>query len=149
MRLHNLVKPKSKTSGKKRVGRGYGSGKGGHTSGLGQKGQKSRGKGNIPAGFEGGQVPLFKKMPKISSFKGVKHKRIVTVPLVSLNKYKDGEKVTPESLLKKGIIIRLPRDGVKILGNGALHKKLEIEGFLLTKGARDRIISSESKIIES
>jgi len=149
MKLSELVKHKGKKYGKKRVGRGYGSGKGGHTSGLGTKGQKARGKRKVALGFEGGQIPLYKKMPKRSSFRGAKRKDVEYISLVKLNKFKDGDKVTPEKLLKKRILDRLPRHGVKILSNGELHKKLELEGFLITKGAREKIEKSESKIIES
>jgi len=149
MKLNELVKQKGRKYGKKRVGRGYGSGKGGHTAGLGTKGQKARGKRKVALGFEGGQVPLYKKMPKKPSFMGTRRKDIKCVPLVSLNLFKDGDEVTPESLIKKGVIDKLPRHGVKILANGMLHKKLEIEGFLLTAGARDKITKSGSKIIES
>ena len=146
MKLNQLVRHKGKKHSKKRVGRGYGSGKGGHTSGRGAKGLKARGK--VALGFEGGLVPLYKKMPKKPSFKGTKRRDVEYIPLVKLNLFKDGDKVTPDQLVKKGILDKLPKDGVKILANGMLHKKLEIEGFLITKGARERIEKSESKIIE-
>ena len=148
MDLSSLVSQKNRKSKKKRIGRGFGSGKGGHTVGLGTKGQKARGRKKVALGFEGGQIPLYKKMPKRSSFKRPKQKDIMVLPLVSLNAFKDGEKVSPESLVKKGILDRLPRDGVKIISNGSLHKKLEFEGFLLTSGSRDKIEKSGSKIIE-
>lgn len=148
MRLSELGKRKDKNSKQKRVGRGYGSGKGGHTTGLGTKGQKARGSRKLPLGFEGGQSPLYKRMPKLPSFKGVKDRDVKAISLVSLNQFKEGQKITPELLLKKGIISKLPKDGVKILANGSLHKKLEIEGFKLTKGAREKILSSGSDIIE-
>ena len=147
MKLSEL--PKRKIGKKKRVGRGYGSGKGGHTVGLGMKGQKSRGRGKVPLGFEGGQVPLYKKMPKMSHFKGAGRKKTMAVSLVSFNSFKEGSKVTPDKLVEKGIIEKLPRSGVKILANGNLHKKLEIEGFLISKGARELIEKAGSKIIES
>ncbi len=134
---------------KKRRGRGYGSGKGGHTVGFGVKGQKSRGRGKVPLGFEGGQVPLYKKMPKISHFKGIKKRGSVAVSLVSFNVFKDGSKVTPEKLVEEGILVKLPRSGVKILANGELHKKLDFEGFLISNGAKDKIEKAGSKIIES
>ena len=149
MKLNELVRHKGKKYSKKRVGRGYGSGKGGHTSGLGTKGQKARGKRKVALGFEGGQIPLYKKMPKRPSFRSSKRRDVEYIPLVKLNLFKDGDKVTPEKLVKKGILDKLPRDGVKILANGMLHKKLELEGFLITKGARERIEEAESKIIES
>jgi len=147
MKLSELTRHKGKKHSKKRVGRGYGSGKGGHTTGRGAKGLKARGK--VAVGFEGGQVPLYKKIPKRPSFIGTKRRDVECIPLVKLNLFKDGDKVTPEKLLKKGILDKLPRHGVKILANGALHKKIELEGFLISKGARERIEKSESKIIES
>jgi large subunit ribosomal protein L15 len=149
MKLSNLVKQKNKESKKKRVGRGYGSGKGGHTVGLGTKGQKARGSRKIPVAFEGGQVPLYRKMPKKPSFKGTKRSETAYIPLVSLNQFKDGDKVNPTTLVEKGFLDKLPRDGVKILANGNLHKKLELSGFFVSEGARKRIEKSGSKIVES
>ncbi len=148
MELHNLRKRKTNRNKKKRVGRGYGSGKGGHTIGLGTKGQKSRGSGKIPLGFEGGQVPLYKKIPKKSGFKNHRRKDIAVVSLVRLNSFQDGDKVNPETLLQKGIISSTPKHGVKIISNGELHKKLEIEDVMVSKGAKDKIEKSGSKIIE-
>jgi len=146
MELNSL--PKVTKTKKKRPGRGYGSGKGGHTVGKGTKGQKSRGSRKVSLGFEGGQSPLYKKMPKIGHFKGVKKGRVSAISLVSLNTFREGSKVTPEKIVEKGIIDVLPKDGVKILANGDLHKKLEIEGFLISKGAREKIEKSGSKIID-
>lgn len=148
MKLSKLPKKPGTKSGKKRVGRGYGSGKGGHTTGLGTKGQKARGSGKVPAGFEGGQSPLYKKMPKLPGFKSHTGKKIQEVQLVRLNRFEDGAKVTPESLIEIGLIKKVPRDGVKIIASGNLHKKLELSGFLFTKGARELIEKSGSKIIE-
>ena len=146
MNLSNL--PKVTKRSKKRIGRGYGSGKGGHTVGKGMKGQKSRGSRKLPQGFEGGQTPLYKKMPKISHFKGVKKGDVRAISLVSLNTFREGSKVTPDKVLEKGIIDEMPKDGIKILANGELHKKLEIEGFLISKGAREKIEKSGSKIVD-
>lgn len=147
MDLGGLVKIKKRS--KKRVGRGYGSGKGGHTAGLGTKGQKARGARKVPQGFEGGQSPLYKKMPKISHFKGARRNDVIAISLVSLNKFKEGSKVTPEKLLEKGMIKRMPRGGVKILANGNLHKKIELEGFVISKGAQEKIEKAGSKIIDN
>lgn len=147
MELNQL--PKIRFGKKKRIGRGYGSGKGGHTVGFGSKGQKSRGRGKVPLGFEGGQSPLYKKMPKISYFKSSEKRKTAEVSLVDFNMFKDDEKITPDKLVEKGIINKVPRGGVKILSNGNLHKKLEIEGFKISKGAREKIEKAGSKIIES
>jgi len=147
MELNQL--PKIRFGKKKRIGRGYGSGKGGHTVGFGSKGQKSRGRGKVPLGFEGGQSPLYKKMPKISYFKSSEKRKTAEVSLVDFNMFKDDEKITPDKLVEKGIINKVPRGGVKILSNGNLHKKLEIEGFKISKGAIEKIEKAGSKIIES
>jgi large subunit ribosomal protein L15 len=148
MNLENLPRRKDSVNKKKRVGRGYGSGKGGHTVGKGTKGQKSRGSGKIPLGFEGGQSPLYKKMPKIPHFKKRKEKAKTVVSLVKFNLFKDGEKVNPQSLLEKNIVNRLSRYGVKIIANGNLHKKLEFAGFEISRGAEEKIKQSGSKISE-
>lgn len=148
MKLYELPKRKGSKSKSKRVGRGYSSGKGGHTVGLGTKGQKSRGRGKIPLGFEGGQVPLYKKIPKISHFKKRAKKDVKTVSLVSLNRFEDGTEISPESLVERKIIKKLPKHGVKIIANGNLHKKLELTGFIISEGARKKIEKSGSKIIE-
>lgn len=148
MKLNNLPKRKSNNSKKKRIGRGYGSGKGGHTVGKGTKGQKSRGGGKIPLGFEGGQSPLYKKMPKISHFKKKTGREKVVVSLVKFNRFKDGDLVNPKILKEKGLIERPIKMGVKIIANGNLHKKLEFEGFEFSQGARVKISKSGSKIIE-
>jgi large subunit ribosomal protein L15 len=145
MELHNLKKVKI-NKGRKRVGRGIGSGKGGHTVGKGQKGQKSR-KGAKPnLGFEGGQTPLYKKLPKIGGFKNATKKEVHSVNLDIFNSFKDGEEVTPESLLKNKVIKNIPSGGIKILSDGELNKKLEFKGFEFSKKAKDKIESSGSKI---
>jgi len=149
MRLHSLVRPKSNKTKKKRLGRGIGSGVGGHTVGRGQKGQKSRSGHSIPVGFEGGQVPLYKKLPKLGGFKNPTSKKIISISLVKLNLFEDGGKVVPQDLVKKGVIKKVPKDGVKILANGNLHRKLELEGFLVTKQAKKLIEKSGSKINEA
>lgn len=116
--------------------------------GRGTKGQKARGSRKLPQGFEGGQTPLYKKMPKIAHFKGVKKSDVTPISLVNLNTFREGSKVTPEKILEKGIIDEMPKNGIKILANGELHKKLEIEGFLISKGAKEKIEKSGSKIID-
>jgi len=125
--MNNL--PKIVSRGKKRVGRGYGSGKGGHTSGRGQKGQKTRGSVNVM--FEGVKVrkSLLHRVPMHrGKSKNKPRQKPVTVKLGELNKLKDGDKVNVESLIKAGILDR--RDavrGVKIVSGGKLEKKLTVE----------------------
>jgi large subunit ribosomal protein L15 len=143
----------NRISGNKRkakiVGRGIGSGKGGHTSGRGQKGQKSRVGFNVPAGFEGGQVPLYKKLPQIGGFRNPRKKDIAGVKLSQLNKCDAGEVVEPLTLLRKGIIKRVPKFGVKILASGELKKKLELKDFQFSEKAKELIEKSGSKILNA
>ena len=141
MELNNLVK----TSGKarKRVGRGPGSGLG-KTSGRGENGQKSRSGASIPAVFEGGQTPLFRRLHK-RGFTNARFKvRYATINVGELNSFKDGDVVTPELLKEKGII-KKQLSGIKILGNGTLEKKLTIKAHRFTQSALNKIEKSGSK----
>jgi large subunit ribosomal protein L15 len=147
--LNTLTKIKGNKSKGKIVGRGIGSGKGGHTSGRGQKGQKSRVGFNVPAGFEGGQVPLYKKLPHIGGFRNPRKKAIASVRLSQLNKCENGEIVDPLTLLRKGIINKVPKFGVKILASGELKKKLELKDFLFSEKAKELVEKSGSKILNA
>ncbi len=121
---------------RKRVGRGVGSGKG-KTSGKGHKGQLSR-SGNKPSPvFEGGQIPLFQRIPK-RGFKNINHIEYSVVSLDKLNVFNDGDIITPEILLEKRIIRKL-RSGVKILANGSLEKKITIKAHAFSQGALELI----------
>ena len=144
MDLSNL--PKTTQKKKKRLGRGYSSGKGGHTVGRGTKGQKSRGSRKIPLGFEGGQIPLYKRLPKIGGFRSLRIGQVIAINLKDLNIFRAGSKVTPESLVEKKMIKRVPRGGVKILSKGKLEKKLILSGFTYSKTAKEKIEKSDSKI---
>lgn len=128
----------------KRVGRGYGSGKGGHTSGRGSKGQKSRTGARIPHWFEGGQLPLTKRMPHVRGFKPVTKKDYVLIGLSDLELI-DKVKITPEYLLEEGYVKEL-KDGVKVLGNGKITKKVELSGFFVTRGAKAAIENVGGKV---
>ena len=123
----------------KRVGRGYGSGVGGHTVGRGTKGQKSRAGHKSLQTFEGGNVPFFRRMPK---YKGFNAKFKIEAEAVNVdaleNAYKDGETVTKESLIEKGIA-RKNTEKIKILGKGEIKKKLKIEGLVLSESAAEKI----------
>lgn len=138
MDLSNLLKLKGKQRKAKRVGRGVGSGKGSHTSGKGHKGQKARTGFNLPIGFEGGQVPLYKKMPKKSGFFSSHKVTKITVNVGSLNDFKDSEKITAKELLKEKIISGTASP-VKILGSGELTKKLFLSGFTYSESAKKKI----------
>jgi len=135
MNLNELRKISGNKRPSKRIGRGRGSGKGMHTVGRGNKGQKSRKGYNLPIGFEGGQVPLYKRLPTMGGFKNPLSKDIIIVKLSMLNDFKEGSEITPQLLLKSGIIKRIPKFGVKLLGNGKLTKKLTLKGFLVSDSA--------------
>lgn len=136
--LNNLKSIKTKN--KRRIGRGIGSSKGGHTVGRGQKGQKSRSGYKSPRpGFEGGAMPLARRIPKLKGFSRGEFKNAkdyFVVNVMDLNVFKDSETVNLETLQEKGIIKSKSRNiQVKILGKGELKRKLTIEGIQLSKGA--------------
>ena len=125
----------SKHSNEFRRGRGHGSGNG-KTSGKGHKGQKARSGAPRP-GFEGGQLPLYRRLPK-RGFTNINSKDIVAIGLDRLNVFEDGAEVTVETLMEKGIV-KNPKDGVKILGNGELTKKLDVKVNAFSKSAAEKI----------
>ena len=143
MKLHELQKNIGATHAKKRVGRGSGSGLG-KTSGRGQKGQKARSGGGVNPVFEGGQLPLYRRIPK-RGFKNAMFKTTYAVINVEeLNVFEDGTVVTP-ALLKETGIIKNQLDGVKVLGNGKLEKKLTIQANKFSTSALEKIKESGSK----
>ncbi len=142
MELGNLH-PATKKAVKKRVGRGVGSGLG-KTSGRGHKGQKARSGGGVRRGFEGGQTPLYRRLPK-RGFNNARFTRNYTeVTLSMLNQAKSTE-VTAESLLKDGVIGKI-NDGIVILGNGNLDKALTVKAKRFTKTASEKIQAAGGKI---
>ena len=118
-----------------RRGRGHGSGNG-KTAGKGHKGKKARSGAPRP-GFEGGQMPLYRRLPK-RGFTNINSKVIVGINVSALEAFEDGAVVTVEELLAKGIV-KNPRDGVKILGNGELTKKLTVKANAFSQGAKSKI----------
>ena len=143
MKLHELEKNIGATHTKKRVGRGPASGLG-KTSGRGQKGQKARSGGSINPVFEGGQLPLYRRLPK-RGFKNAKFKiRYATINIEDLNAFKDGTVVTP-ALLKDTGLIKKQLDGIKVLGNGKLEKKLTIQANKFSTSALEKIKEAGSK----
>ena len=143
MKLHELERKIGATQAKKRVGRGSGSGLG-KTSGRGQKGQKARSGGSINPVFEGGQLPLYRRIPK-RGFKNAMFKtRYAVINVEELNVFEDGTVVSP-ALLKEAGIIKNQLDGVKVLGNGKLEKKLTIQANKFSTSALDKIKESGSK----
>ena len=140
MELGNLH-PNVKTKSKKRVGRGIASGLG-KTSGRGQKGQKSRTGGGVRRGFEGGQTPLYRRLPK-RGFNNFNAKTYTEVTLTMLNKATTTE-VTAETLLKDGIIGKV-NDGIVVLATGKLEKKLNVKATRFTKAAQEKIEAAGGK----
>ena len=125
----------SKHSTNFRVGRGHGSGNG-KTAGKGHKGQKAR-SGSPRPGFEGGQMPLYRRIPK-RGFTCINHKDIVAINVSVLDRFEDGAEVTVDTLVECGIV-KNPRDGVKILGYGELTKKLTVKANAFSKSAVEKI----------
>ncbi len=140
------------TKNKKRVGRGYGSGKGGHTVGRGTKGAKSRTGYKLPRpGFEGGQMPLSRRLPKMKGFsrKYFQNKQnVVLVKLDQLNTFKDGDTVDIESLVKAGIIKNTKKpQTVKILSDGEITKKITVSGLKISNTATEKINKAGGKVL--
>lgn len=143
MKLHELEKNIGATHSKKRVGRGSGSGLG-KTSGKGQKGQNARSGGGVSAVFEGGQLPLYRRIPK-RGFKNARFKTVyATINIGELNRFEDGTVITP-ALLRETGIIKNQLSGIKVLGNGKLEKKLTIQANKFSKSALESINESGSK----
>ena len=136
MKLHELHPAEGSTSAQKRLGRGSGSGLG-KTSGKGHKGAKARSGGGKRPGFEGGQMPLYRRVPK-RGFNNIFGTEYAEVNVERLECFEDGATVTVEMLLEAGII-RKTLDGVKILGNGDLTKKLTVQANKFTAGAKEKI----------
>ena len=135
MKLHELnALPEAKA--KKRVGRGPGSGMG-KTATRGEKGQKKRSGASIAPWFQGGQTPLYRRIPK-RGFTCINHKDIVAINVSVLDRFEDGAEVTVDTLVECGIV-KNPRDGVKILGNGELTKKLTVKANAFSKSAVEKI----------
>ncbi|MFA8438901.1 50S ribosomal protein L15 [Pueribacillus sp. YX66] len=143
MKLHELKPSEGSRHARKRVGRGIGSGFG-KTSGRGHKGQNARSGGGVRPGFEGGQTPLFQRLPK-RGFTNINRKEYVIVNLDKLNQFDEGTEVTPELLLETRVIRKL-NNGVKILGNGSLEKKLTVKAHKFSESAKQAIESAGGNV---
>ena len=143
MKLNELERNIGATHRKKRVGRGSGSGLG-KTSGRGQKGQKARSGGSINPVFEGGQLPLYRRLPKRGFTNGKFRTRYAVINLSDLNRFEDGTVVTP-ALLKETGLIKNQLDGIKVLSNGKLEKKLTVQANKFSTTALEKIKDSGSK----
>lgn len=149
MRLENLPTRRKRTFKGKRVGRGYGSGVGGHTATRGSKGQKSRSGHKSMVMFEGGNVPFYRRMPKYRGFSRPEKIEYEVVNVSLLNdQYSSGDTVSIDTLREKGLI-RKRTVNVKVLGSGSLDKKLTIDGLVLSQTAKDKVLASKGSIKES
>lgn len=147
MKLNELYAVEGSTKARKRVGRGQGSGTG-KTSGKGEKGQNARSGGGVRPGFEGGQLPLFRRLSK-RGFNNYNFRIVYsTVNVSDLNRFEDGT-VVDTKLLKEVKLIRKELDGVKILGNGDLTKKLTVKANAFTENAKEKIekIGGKTEVI--
>jgi large subunit ribosomal protein L15 len=143
--LHNISAPKGANKAKKRVGRGPGSGHG-KTSARGNKGQKSRSGYSSMRGFEGGQMPLHRRLPK-RGFTNIFKKEWNEVNLALIDKvFQNGDIVSPDSLVEKGLIKKLAKDGVAILGKGSITKAITLQAHRFSKGAKDKIVAAGGTI---
>ena len=143
MKLHELSPEPGSRKVRTRRGRGLGSGLG-KTSGRGQKGQNSRSGGGVRTGFEGGQMPLYRRLPK-RGFKNIFAKEYAEVNVSSLNRFDDGAVVDPVALIEEGILKNV-LDGVRILGNGELTKKLTVKANGFTKSAEEKIKAAGGEV---
>lgn len=139
MKLHELKPQAGSTHAKKRVGRGTGSGLGKFST-RGANGQNKRSGGGVRFAFEGGQTPLFKRLPK-RGFHNVNRKEYAVVNVEQLNVFKDGDTVTPESLIEKGFVKKIPA-GIKLLGKGKLTKKLTVKVTKASVGAKNAVLAA-------
>ncbi|MBS4535539.1 50S ribosomal protein L15 [Clostridium sp. D2Q-14] len=144
MKLHELRPNKGgSTKPRKRLGRGTATGQG-KTSGRGENGQNSRSGGGVRPGFEGGQMPIYRRLPK-RGFTNIFAKEYTIINLKDLNRFEDGTEVTPELLKETGVIKKI-QDGVKVLGNGELNKKLTIKAHKFSKSATEKIEAVGGKV---
>jgi len=147
MKLHDLRPAKRSKKERKRVGRGDSSGSG-KTAGRGMKGQKARSGGNIPPYFEGGQLPLVRRLPQIRGFTNIFKTEFATVNLDRLNeRFKKGEEVTPATLSEVGLI-KSSEELVKVLGRGELEKPLKVKAHGFSESARAKIEAAGGSVEE-
>ena len=149
MKLHNIQPAEGATTPAKRLGRGIGSGLG-KTSGKGHKGQWARSGGGVRPGFEGGQMPLTRRLPK-RGFKNGLFKKVYTVINIGMidELYNDGDVVTVEDLKAKGIISKIEEYGLKVLGDGEVTKKLTVKADKFTAAAKEKIETAGGKAVEA
>mgnify|MGYP001363720009 CR=1 FL=1 len=142
MKLYELKPAPGSRKAPKRVGRGTGSGTG-RNAGRGENGQKARSGGGVRPGFEGGQTPLYRRLPK-RGFTNIFAKKITSINVDRLNVFEDGSVITVNALLERGVISK-KQDGVKILGNGDITKKLTVRVNMFSKSAAEKIVAAGGK----
>ncbi|WP_096186229.1 50S ribosomal protein L15 [Evansella halocellulosilytica] len=136
MKLHELKPAEGSRKERKRVGRGIATGNG-KTAGRGHKGQNARSGGGVRPGFEGGQMPIFRRLPK-RGFTNPTRKEFAIVNLDTLNRFEEGTEVTPELLIETGVVSN-GKDGIKVLGNGTLERKLTVKAHKFSASAKEAI----------
>lgn len=142
MKLHELSPSEGSKKKAFRVGRGHGSGNG-KTSGKGQKGQKARSGGSVRPGFEGGQMPIYRRLPK-RGFTNIFAKKYTSINVEDLNKFDNGTEITAEVLKENGVIKKI-NDGIVVLGRGDLNKKVTIKAKRFSKSAEEKISAAGGK----
>ena len=142
MKLHELSTSNGSKKKSFRVGRGHGSGNG-KTAGRGQKGQNARSGGGVRPGFEGGQMPIYRRLPK-RGFTNIFAKKYVSVNVEALNKFENGTEITAEFLKENGVISKI-NDGLVILGRGELNKNLTVKAKRFSKSAAEKITAAGGK----
>lgn len=143
MKLHELRPAEGTTKNKKRIGRGTASGQG-KSAGKGQKGQNSRTGGGVRLGFEGGQMPLYRRLPKVG-FTNIFRKEYAVVNVSDLEMFEAGTTITIDALKEAGLVKDV-KSGVKLLGNGELTKKLTVQVNKFSKTAADKIAAAGGKV---
>jgi large subunit ribosomal protein L15 len=136
MKLHELKPAEGSRHERKRLGRGIGSGQG-KTAGKGHKGQNARSGGGVRLGFEGGQTPLYRRLPK-RGFTNISRKEYAVVNLDALNRFEEGTEVTPELLIESGVVSN-EKAGIKILAKGNVEKKLTVKAHKFSSAAKEAI----------
>lgn len=142
MKLHELKSAPGARHARKRLGRGIGSGLG-KTSGKGHKGQNARSGGGVRPGFEGGQTPLYRRLPE-RGFVNIFKKEYSIVNVSELNRFSDGAEVTPDTLIEAGLVKNV-KDGVKILGEGELNVRLTVKAHKFSRSAVEKIEAAGGK----
>lgn len=143
MKLHELKPAQGAVKSRKRLGRGTATGQG-KTAGRGQKGQKSRSGGGVRVGFEGGQMPLARRLPK-RGFTNIFKKQYTEVNVELLNRFENGTEITAELLKSTGAVSKIEKDGIKILGQGTLEKAVTVKAAKFTASAQEKIEKAGGK----